>query len=90
MIKTGAALALAAMRTAQQHKTIYALGSFGWPMTATNKVRALKVPGNGKRADKFNAANSGTQAAVRSYQADKGLAVDGIVGKATWGKLLGV
>lgn len=60
MIKTGAALALAAMRTAQQHKTIYALGSFGWPMTATNKIRALKVPGNGKRADKLNAATADT------------------------------
>ena len=32
---------------------------------------------------------SGTDRAVRSYQSDKGLSVDGCVGTNTWGKLLG-
>lgn len=33
---------------------------------------------------------SGTESAVRTYQSKKGLTVDGIVGKKTWTKLLGV
>ena len=31
-----------------------------------------------------------TQSAVRSFQSNNGLKVDGIAGPATWGKLLGV
>ena len=33
---------------------------------------------------------TGTESAVRAYQRDKGLGVDGAVGKNTWSKLLGV
>lgn len=58
MINTGKQLAAAAKIVAQDYKTIYALGTFGWTMTAGNKARAIKVSGNGKRADKINAATA--------------------------------
>lgn len=60
MIETGKQLAAAAQIIAQDYKTIYALGTFGWPMTAGNKARAIKVRGNRKRVDKLNAATADT------------------------------
>lgn len=60
MIETGKQLAAAAQIIAQDYKTIYALGTFGWTMTAGNKARAIKVRGNRKRVDKLNAATADT------------------------------
>lgn len=41
MIKTGKELALAAKAVAENYKTIYAKGCFGWPMMEKNKSRAI-------------------------------------------------
>lgn len=43
MIKTGKELALAAKALAQNHKTLYVLGCFGWPMNDSNKNRAINA-----------------------------------------------
>lgn len=43
MIKTGAELAAACLNVANNHKTIYVLGSFGWPMSYENRQRALNA-----------------------------------------------
>lgn len=41
MIETGKELADAAKKVAEDHKTLYVLGCFGWPMTEQNKARAM-------------------------------------------------
>lgn len=40
-ITTAAQLAAKCKEVAQNYKTLYVLGAFGWPMTAKNKTRAL-------------------------------------------------
>ena len=35
-------------------------------------------------------AGSNTDAAIRKYQGNNGLSVDGIAGKNTWGKIIGL
>lgn len=42
MIQTGKELAEAARKVADNHKTLYVLGCFGWPMTSTNKERVIR------------------------------------------------
>ena len=57
------------------------------------KALQLLLLGNGISCGNWGADGdfgSDTDAAVRAYQRKKGLDVDGIVGPATWGKLLGV
>ena len=41
MIKTGKELAAAAKRVAENYRTLYVLGCFGWPMNEANKERAM-------------------------------------------------
>ncbi len=41
MIKNGNELAAAAVHVAKNHKTIYGLGCFGWPMNEANRKRAI-------------------------------------------------
>lgn len=58
-------------------------------------VKALQIllVGNGFSCGSYGADGSfggATEEAVRKYQKAKGLGVDGVVGPATWGKLLGV
>lgn len=63
MIKTGKDLALAARQVAENYKTVYAKGCFGWPMNQTNKDRAIaSYAYNAKqeRADKIRAADENT------------------------------
>ena len=63
MIKTGKELALAARQVAENYKTVYAKGCFGWPMNETNKNRAIaSYAYNAKqeRADKIRAADENT------------------------------
>lgn len=63
MIKTGKDLAAAAKAVAENHKTIYIKGCFGWPMTEVNKNRAIaSYAYNAKeeRADKIMQADENT------------------------------
>lgn len=60
MIKTGKELAVAAEAVAKNHKTLYVLGAFGWPMNASMKERAKKAQSYNRKADraaKIDAAN---------------------------------
>lgn len=41
MIKTGKELAAACVDVAKNHKTLYVMGAFGWPMNDHNKQRAM-------------------------------------------------
>lgn len=43
MIQTGKELAAAAKAVAENYKTLYVLGCFGWPMTESNKKRAINA-----------------------------------------------
>jgi len=63
MIKTGKELATACLDVAKNHKTLYVLGCFGWPMTAEKKQRAKNAYSyNSKteRAKKIDAATANT------------------------------
>jgi hypothetical protein len=63
MIKTGKELAAACMDVAQNYKTLYVLGAFGWPMTADKKQRAKNAQSYNSEADraaKINAASADT------------------------------
>lgn len=63
MIETGKQLANAAMALANHHKTLYALGCFGWPMNKSNQDRAIaSYAYNAKyaRAQRIRAADSET------------------------------
>ena len=43
MIETGKELAAAAKNAAENYKTLYVRGCFGWPMTQSNKARAIQA-----------------------------------------------
>lgn len=63
MIKTGKDLAAACMDVAQNYKTLYVLGAFGWPMTADKKQRAKNAQSYNSKADraaKISAASADT------------------------------
>ena len=60
-IETAAQLAAACKDVAQNYKTLYVLGAFGWPMSAGMKARAMREqPYNARedRKSKINAAAS--------------------------------
>lgn len=62
-IETAAQLAAMCKDIAQNYKTLYVLGAFGWPMTEEKKTRAMKEQAfNSKteRKAKLNAATSDT------------------------------
>lgn len=62
-IKTGKELAAACENVAKNHKTLYVLGCFGWPMTATMKQRAKKEQSYNRKTDrapKIDAASADT------------------------------
>lgn len=63
MIKTGKELAKAAESVAKNHKTLYVMGCFGWPMTDSMKARAKKEQSYNRRTDrapKIDAASAKT------------------------------
>ena len=63
MIKTGQELAAAAESVAKNHKTLYVMGCFGWPMTASMKARAKKEQSYNRkpaRTAKIDAASAKT------------------------------
>lgn len=63
MIKTAKELAAAAEKVAKNYKTLYVMGCFGWPMTATMKSRAKKEQSYNRKADrtaKIDAAGAKT------------------------------
>ena len=49
-----------------------------------------KMENNGKTYGADGSFGTATEKAVKKFQKDKGISVDGSVGSATWGKLLGV
>lgn len=62
-IKTAKELATAAEKVAKNYKTLYVMGCFGWPMTASMKARAKKEQSYNRksaRAAKIDAADSKT------------------------------
>lgn len=60
-IKTAADLAAACVDVAQNFKTLYVKGSFGWPMTATMQNRAIReYEYNRNRQDMIRAATADT------------------------------
>ena len=62
-IKTAKELAAAAESVAKNYKTLYVMGCFGWPMTASMKARAKKEQSyncKSARATKIDAADSKT------------------------------
>ena len=62
-IKTAKELAAAAENVAKNYKTLYVMGCFGWPMTATMKARAKKEQSYNRKADrtaKIDAADDKT------------------------------
>ena len=63
MIKTAKELAATAEAVAKNHKTLYVMGCFGWPMTATMKARAKTEQSYNRkvvRAAKIAAADAKT------------------------------
>jgi hypothetical protein len=63
MIKTGKELATACVDVAKNHKTLYVLGCFGWPMTADKKQRAKNAQSYNRKKDraaKIDAATANT------------------------------
>lgn len=63
MIKTGKELATACVDVAKNYKTLYVMGCFGAPMTASNKARYIQAQSYNQKADrtaKINAASADT------------------------------
>ena len=63
MIKTGKELATACVDVANNYKSLYVLGCFGWPMTADNKQRAKNAQSYNRKAEraaKIDAASANT------------------------------
>lgn len=63
MIKTAKELAVAAKAVATDHKSLYVLGAFGWPMTAAMKQRAINAQAFNRKAarkKKIQAAGADT------------------------------
>ena len=63
MIKTNKELAQACENVAKNHKTLYVLGAFGWPMTADKKQRAKNAQSYNRKAErsaKIDAATADT------------------------------
>lgn len=63
MIKTAKELAAACLNVARNHKTLYVLGAFGWPMTAEKKQRAKNAQSYNRkpeRAAKIDTASADT------------------------------
>lgn len=63
MIKTAKELAAAAEAVAKNHKTLYVMGCFGWPMTADMKARAKKEQSYNRKPErtaKIDAASTKT------------------------------
>lgn len=63
MIKTAKELASAAQAVATNHKTLYVLGCFGWPLTDSNKTRAINAQAFNRKAarkPKIQAASADT------------------------------
>ena len=52
MIKTNKELVVAAENAARNYKSIYVLGAFGWPMTESNKSRAMNAYSFNRKADR--------------------------------------
>ena len=62
-IKTAKELATAAENVAKNYKTLYVMGCFGWPMTATMKARAKNEQSYNRKAErtaKIDAADAKT------------------------------
>lgn len=53
MIKTGQQLADAARALAENYKTLYVLGCFGWPMNKSNQNRAIDAYAYNRREDRM-------------------------------------
>lgn len=63
MIKTGKDLATACLNVAENYKTLYVMGCFGAPLTASNKVRYIQENSYNQKAaqkQKINAATADT------------------------------
>ena len=63
MIKTAKELAAACVDVAKNHKTLYVLGCFGWPMTEERKQRAKSAQSYNRKPDraaKIDAATADT------------------------------
>lgn len=61
MIKTGKELAAACLNVAQNYKTLYVMGCFGWPMTESNKQRVKnEYQYNRNKAVTIDAASADT------------------------------
>lgn len=54
MIKTGKELAEAAKSLAMNHKTLYVMGCFGWPMNKSNQNRAIDAYAYNRRPERLN------------------------------------
>ena len=52
MIETGKELAAASRKLAENYKTVYALGCFGWPMNTANQNRAVQSYAYNQNADR--------------------------------------
>lgn len=62
-IETAAQLAAKCKDAAQNHKTLYVLGAFGWPMTASKKTRAMNEQSYNRKTErkvKINAVGPDT------------------------------
>lgn len=60
MIKTGKELADASKALAMNHKTVYALGCFGWPMNEANQNRAINAYAYNRKAEREEKIRSAT------------------------------
>lgn len=63
MIQSGKELAAALKAAAENYKTLYVLGCFGWPMTQTNKTRVINAQSYNQKPEreaKIRAADGNT------------------------------